>query len=58
VPAAAKGQAPLLLVTPSGIPSEVDAELRRLNPSSIVVLGGETAVSKIVYGLLAGYTST
>jgi putative cell wall-binding protein len=53
VPAAAKGQAPLLLVTPSGIPSEVDAELRRLNPSSIVVLGGETAVSNIVYGLLA-----
>ena len=54
-PVAAVFDAPLLLVPPSGIPSEVIAELTRLAPTSIVVLGGTSAVSTAVETELAGY---
>ncbi len=37
--------APVLLVTATSIPDVVTAELARLDPSLIVILGGETAVS-------------
>lgn len=37
--------APVLLVRATAIPDAVTAELARLNPSLIVILGGETAVS-------------
>ncbi|WP_209121763.1 cell wall-binding repeat-containing protein [Alkalihalobacillus sp. BA299] len=42
---AKKHNAPLLLVTPSKIPAEIKAELTRLNPKEIIIVGGETAVS-------------
>ena len=42
--AAARG-GPLLLVAPDGVPVPVDAELTRLRPSKIVVLGGRASVS-------------
>ncbi|WP_162803006.1 peroxidase family protein [Ornithinimicrobium avium] len=45
--AAAEG-APLLLSRPGSVPDEVLAEITRLAPSSIVLLGGETALSPAV----------
>lgn len=45
-PAAAKRQAPLLLVRPGGVPSAVMNELKRLSPSRIYLLGGVGAVSE------------
>lgn len=45
VPAAAAAGAPILLVRPDSIPAEVLDELVRLDPSSIVLLGGAGAVS-------------
>ncbi|MEN3272814.1 MAG: hypothetical protein V7636_1575, partial [Actinomycetota bacterium] len=53
--AAAQG-GPVLLVTKGSIPSETDAELRRLLPQRIVVLGGTNAVSSSVESSLALYT--
>ncbi|NEN07429.1 PQQ-binding-like beta-propeller repeat protein [Diaminobutyricibacter tongyongensis] len=55
--AAGKGGGPVLLVTPTGIPSSVAAELTRLRPTSIVVLGGTGAVSDGVRAQLAKYAS-
>ncbi len=46
--AAAAAGAPLLLSRPTSVPAQVMAELRRLDPSSIVVLGGEAALSSAV----------
>ena len=43
-PAAAAGRAPLLLVTPTAVPDATAAELTRLAPDRIVVLGGDAAV--------------
>ena len=34
-PGAARAEAPLLLVEPTGIPAETDAELRRLDPDEV-----------------------
>lgn len=48
-PAAAQLDAPLLLVRPTSVPEQVRAELVRLNPASIVVVGGEAVVSAAVY---------
>lgn len=45
---AAKHQAPVLLVTQGSIPASVRAELDRLNPQSIVIYGGTSAVSNTV----------
>ena len=43
-PAGALAPSPLLLVTPTCIPPIVNAEINRLNPSQIVILGGPGAV--------------
>ncbi len=51
--AAAEGS-PLLLVRPSSVPTEIQAELQRLNPSEIVVLGGPvTLAQSVIDGLEA-----
>jgi alkaline phosphatase D len=48
VPAAVVAEGPILLVTDSAVPAETAAELRRLAPDAVVVLGGERAVSEAV----------
>lgn len=45
-PAAAADGAPLLLLPPDGIPTNVMAELRRLGPDTIRVVGGAAAVTQ------------
>lgn len=44
-PAAGLGGAPVLLVGPDSIPAPIIAELKRLNPAHIIILGGTSAVS-------------
>jgi putative cell wall-binding protein len=56
-PAAAKSAGPILLVQVNAIPSATDAELHRLTPGRIVVLGGPTAVSDAVVSQLGSYTT-
>ncbi|MCU1461221.1 MAG: repeat-containing protein [Acidimicrobiales bacterium] len=56
-PAAAKGAGPVLLVDGGGIPGPTAAELQRIKPGRIVVLGGEGAVSAAQLNALKGYTS-
>jgi len=53
-PAAANLGGPLLLTSPSALPSEVTAEINRLNPDKIVVVGGTGSVSASVYSALSG----
>ena len=48
--------APVLLVRRAGIPHETAAELQRLQPKRIVVLGGASVVSEGVLAQLRGYT--
>ena len=55
--AAALGPGPMLLVPGETIPTVVAAELKRLNPARIVVLGGTSVVSAGVETALAGYTA-
>ncbi len=57
--AAAAGhlKAPMLLVTPTTIPPVIAAELTRLAPQHIYVLGGTAAVSAALESQLAGYTT-
>ncbi|MBA4248224.1 MAG: hypothetical protein C0444_08025 [Microbacterium sp.] len=52
VPAAAADNAPLLLTTPDSLPPIVAAELARLAPSEIVIVGGEGVVSAAVFAQL------
>lgn len=52
-PAAAHSGAPLLLTPPDVLLSEVRAEIERLKPQSIRVLGGEKAISPGVMNALA-----
>jgi putative cell wall-binding protein/Tol biopolymer transport system component len=54
-PAAIRAGAPVLLVTSTGIPPTVAAELRRRVPTRIVVLGGPNTVSEVVLTALGGY---
>jgi putative cell wall-binding protein/Tol biopolymer transport system component len=54
-PAAIRAGAPVLLVTSTGIPPTVAAELRRRAPTRIVVLGGPNTVSDAVLTTLGGY---
>ncbi|KRE21758.1 cell wall-binding repeat-containing protein [Agromyces sp. Soil535] len=56
-PAAARVGAPILLVTPSAIPASVKAELTRLTPETIYVVGGEPSVSLAVETQLQGYAT-
>ena len=53
-PAAAKLGGPLLLTSPTSLPTEVTAEINRLNPDRIVVVGGTGSVSAGVYSSLSG----
>lgn len=46
--AAAHAGVPLLLVTSTSVPSEVQAELVRLDPGRIVLVGGSTVISDAV----------
>jgi putative cell wall-binding protein len=43
-PAAVAAGAPLLLVSPDGLHASVAAEIRRLAPSTVIIVGNETAV--------------
>ena len=54
-PVAAQQQAPILLVLPDAIPAAIGAELDRLQPGRIVILGGPDSVSEDVAGGLAPY---
>jgi putative cell wall-binding protein len=51
--AAALLDSPLLLTTPTSLPASVEAELRRLAPATIYVLGGVGAVSAAVEARLS-----
>ena len=55
-PAAGREGGPILLVTPTAIPASTAAELERLDPQRIVVLGGTGAVSAQVANDLQRYT--
>lgn len=56
-PAAATKAAPVLLVPPDRIPEAVAAELARLAPDDIVVLGGSGSVSEAIAGELGSIAS-
>jgi putative cell wall-binding protein len=56
-PAAAKRGAPVLLTSGASLPAATAAELDRLKPGRIVVLGGPAAVPDSVVGQLASHTS-
>ena len=49
---------PLLLVNSSGVPSETAAALTRLDPNTIIILGGTGAIPESVEATLQGYAST
>jgi putative cell wall-binding protein len=55
-PAAARNGAPILLVTTDGIPEATAAELSRLSPGQIIVLGGAGVVSDAVLTALQQYS--
>lgn len=57
-PAAAQDDAPLLLTPANTLPSVVRAELNRLSPSTIVIVGGTAAVSNSVQNALEGLSFT
>ena len=54
-PVAGKDGAPLLLTDPKALPPAIAAELTRLKPAKIVILGGPGAVSDAVLSALAAY---
>ncbi|MGN8553519.1 UNVERIFIED_CONTAM: serine hydrolase [Microbacterium sp. SLM126] len=55
---AAGHDAPLLLVQSGAIPASVQTELRRLAPDEILVMGGETGVSRAVFTALGQFAGT
>jgi putative cell wall-binding protein len=55
-PLAARHNAPILLVGHNWVPPSVYAEIQRLAPSRIVILGGPGAVNAVVEGQLAART--
>ncbi|NYF11696.1 glucose/arabinose dehydrogenase/regulation of enolase protein 1 (concanavalin A-like superfamily)/putative cell wall-binding protein [Leifsonia sp. AK011] len=57
-PAAALEGGPLLLVSPSAIPAVVSAEITRLDPARIVVVGGTPSVDAAVFAQLQGMADT
>lgn len=57
-PAAARQGGPLLLVSGDGIPAVVAAEIARLQPLSIVVVGGPGSVTPAVFEQLRGMVPT
>ncbi|PRY70343.1 excalibur calcium-binding domain-containing protein [Glaciihabitans tibetensis] len=56
-PAAAAEGGPLLLTLPTSLLAKVRAEIVRLQPAKIVVVGGEASVSAAVYAELSTLTS-
>lgn len=56
-PVAGKDKGPILLSSATSIPGAVQAELRRLQPGRIVILGGPATISSEVASKLATYTS-
>jgi putative cell wall-binding protein len=50
--------APLLLVNSSGVPAETAAALTRLNPTDIIILGGNAVIPDAVKTTLDGYGTT
>jgi putative cell wall-binding protein len=54
-PGAIRGAGPVMLVRRDQIPAESHAELQRLNPNRIVVVGGTSVVSAAVESQLAQY---
>ena len=54
-PAAGHRNGPLLLTDPTALPGSTLAEISRLSPSSIVVVGGGTSVSRTVVDQLKSY---
>lgn len=52
-PVAARAKAPLLLTTPWGLPLAVRAELERLKPKRIVLVGGTSSISPEVERTIA-----
>lgn len=56
-PAAALEGGPLLLTPSSSLPASIAAELDRLNPTRIVIVGGTGVVSPAVAAAAAAYTS-
>ena len=57
-PAAAHEGGPLLLISPDTIPGVVSAELARLDPARIVVVGGIPSVNAAVFLQLQGMADT
>ena len=57
-PAAAIVKGPILLVSQNSIPGETAAELTRLSPDKIVIVGGTAVVSPSVESALAAYAGT
>ena len=57
VPHAARVGGPLLLTKPDVVPAVIRAELQRLQPGRIIVLGGTSVVSQAVMLELDGYTA-
>lgn len=55
--AAARDGGPILLVQHDALPAAVAAELSRLQPASIVILGGEASVTHAVQTALAAFTT-
>lgn len=53
-PVAGLAGAPLLLVTPTTLPPETKAEIERLAPTNIVVMGGTGSVSNAIFAQLEG----
>jgi subtilisin family serine protease/putative cell wall-binding protein len=56
-PVAGRDGGPILLLTKDAVPSATAAELARLAPGRIVVLGGSGSVSDAVLSSLAAYTA-
>ncbi|MFB2585288.1 cell wall-binding repeat-containing protein [Herbiconiux liukaitaii] len=56
--AAIKAGAPVLLVQKDGVPAAIDAELKRLKPARIVVLGGPATVSEATFEKLRAYLTS
>ncbi len=57
-PAAVAAGGPLLLTTPDTLPDEVRAEITRLDPSTVVIVGGVNAVSDTVKQQVAKLAGT
>jgi putative cell wall-binding protein len=57
-PVAAKLRGPLLLTQTAGLPASVAAEITRLSPAGVVIIGGTTQVSEAVAAAIAALGPT